>query len=135
MSAEKEVPIAEFMVTRTIQLPNNQGMQINYNLFKGENDVACMQRVVRAERFFSKTLMFHQIEALEANIKATQLAMGKEIDVLEDLQKKSGKNAKLKPNELSALQNFPIQIEQKKQGLLLMEDRLALCREETKEFT
>ncbi len=134
--AQKSAPAAEFMVTRTLTLPNQQGMQLNFNVYQGESDVEAMKRIVRGERFFRKTLMFHQIEALEANIKATQMALEKEIEVLEDLHKKQRgvDSKKLKPNELSALANFPIQIEQKRQGLILMEERLKQCREETSEF-
>lgn len=126
----------EFFIRRQVQLPGNQVMEINLNIFAGEDEATGIARIARAEHMMDLVSYRHQLHALEENIKATKIQMQSELDVLEDLQGKAkGVPAKnLKPNQQAALTAYPLQIEQKKQGLLIMENRCKELRVLLKDF-
>lgn len=135
-AAEVKPREAEFFIRRHATMPNNHAMEINISMFVGEDEKACLARLAKAERMMDLVSYRQQILALEENIKATQIQLQNELDVLEDLQRKlqGTPNNKLKPNEQNALAQYPKQIEAKKQGLLIMENRVRELKELTKDF-
>lgn len=134
MGADNGVRETEFFVMRTAQLPNQQGIQVNCNVFKGESLKDAYGRLLRVEDFIDKVRKRHQIVFMEEQMRQLETRIGQELDVAEDLKKQRQSGAKMKDNALAMIANLPKQIEQGKQALLLMRQDHDRVTEELKDF-
>ena len=121
----------EFFVVRTAQLPNQQGVQVSYNVYIDDDDKSMALRAKRAEHHMTKIRALGKIEFIEEQIKVTRVRMSSEMDVLEQLQNEAksagGVGARRMPeNKKDILSKMPQQIEMTKATLVIMEDDLAL---------
>ena len=133
--AKKDEPTVEFMIMRTCQLGDRQAMQINLNVFKGEDDKSAMARMGRAERMFQLVLKYQTVFASHETLEVERRALQNAVEHLEGIRKKQKEsNVKLKPEELSRLATLPKQIQQQSEKLQFMEKQIAEFKVDTKDF-
>jgi DNA repair ATPase RecN len=114
----------EFVVMRTAQLPNQQGVQVNYTVLIGDSAEVLNDRAKRCEAHMLKIRSLHIIEVLEDKMQQMIVLVSSEADNLEDLQGKVKAGTRLNENHKAALANLPKQLEKHKTEMKLLEKEI-----------
>jgi DNA repair ATPase RecN len=114
----------EFVVMRTAQLPNQQGVQVNYTSLIGDSPEMLAERAKRCEAHMLKIRSLHIIEVLEDKMQQMIVLVSSEADNLEDLQGKVKAGTRLNENHKAALANLPKQLEKHKTEMKLLEKEI-----------
>jgi hypothetical protein len=134
MSAEKEARETEFFIMRTAQLPNQQGIQVNCNVFKGEAPAEAYKRLLRCEDFIDKVRKKHQLVFMEEQMKQLENVMTQEVDHYEGLKKERQGGKKMNDNMLKRLGDLPAQIGVHKHQMVQMREDYERVKSELKDF-
>ncbi len=125
----------EFVVMRTAQLPNNQGVQVNYTTLIDDAPEVLVARARRAEEHMRKIRSYHIIEVLEEKIQQHKVLMTSEMDTLESLQKEAKKGLRMPDNRKAALANLPAQVAKREVELEILGKELKRHADIAKDLT
>jgi hypothetical protein len=124
----------EFVVMRTAQLPNNQGVQVNYTTLINDGPEVLMSRAKRAEDHILKIRSLHIVEVLEEKQQQFKVLVSSEMDTLDSLQKEAKKGLRMTENRKTALANIPAQLEKHRLELEILVKELDRQRDIAKDL-